>query len=142
MTSTKIVYTIEPMTEYSSYRYRKGEQKKIRKEIMKGNRWAWCCVRVRAEAGGLTGEDYFGRCSYASEADFKAEGGYWEDMKQTAKDSLLRKLRMAHDAFVDLQTQATDVMRKQVMGRLTKSVREVEKTTMDPSPLQNPNAIL
>ncbi len=64
----------------------------IYRQLDSGNEWAWCCVRVVAEWNNLYGDDYLGCCSYASEADFHTEGGYYDDMKEIATLSLLTKI--------------------------------------------------
>ena len=64
----------------------------IYRQLDSGNEWAWCCVRVVAEWNGLEGDDYLGCCSYASEADFRVEGGYYDDMKNSATLALLAKI--------------------------------------------------
>lgn len=60
-----------------------------------GDVWAWASVVVRAEWNGFVGRDYLGGCSYANEDDFKAPGGYYDDMKQQALDDLHREVRSA-----------------------------------------------
>ena len=60
-----------------------------------GNEWAWCRVDVYAEWNGFQGRDSLGACSYRGEADFKAEGGYYEDMKERALDDLYAQVRSA-----------------------------------------------
>ena len=62
-----------------------------------GDDWAWCCVRVDAHLGGLTGTAYLGGCSYADEAGFR-RGGYYESMCAIAKSELVRLLADARDA--------------------------------------------
>ncbi len=59
--------------------------------IERGNAWAWCCIEVRAEWGGLAGVDYLGCCSYESEAAFEADG-YYASMKAEALDDLMLNL--------------------------------------------------
>lgn len=63
-----------------------------------GEVWAWASVTCRAVAHGsgkdciYDGRDHLGGSSYKDLAEFIAPGGYWEDMKNTAKDELLRVL--------------------------------------------------
>lgn len=66
----------------------------VHESLANGNTWAWCTIRVVARIAGtdIEGDDYLGACSYADEADFKL-GGYFEDMKDRAKQDLLQKLR-------------------------------------------------
>lgn len=63
-------------------------------ERLETNEWAWCCVRVVARLDGtdIEGDSYLGCCSYDSEDDFRENSGYYEDMKQEAKDRLLRAI--------------------------------------------------
>ena len=70
---------------------------KVINEYENGNYWAWCTVRVTAEYKGIKGTDYLGCCSFASEEDFKEEGGYYEDMKQVAYDELISNLTSLND---------------------------------------------
>lgn len=56
--------------------------------VNREDKWAWCCVKVTAVWNGHTGTDYLGCCSYDSEEDFKAEGGYFESMKEEALSNL------------------------------------------------------
>lgn len=60
----------------------------ILSDLEAGNLWAWCHVEVRAEYGPFKGSDYLGGCSYKSEADFKADGGYYQVMKRAALAAL------------------------------------------------------
>lgn len=58
--------------------------------VNSGDVWAWCTVELRGTYRGvLTASDYLGGCSYANEQEFKQEGGYYQDMKQ----SVLRLLQ-------------------------------------------------
>lgn len=45
-----------------------------------GDTWAWCTVIVHARLGDAIGTAALGCCSYADEDDFKAPGGYYEDL--------------------------------------------------------------
>ena len=67
----------------------------IMEQLASGNQWAWCTVRVVATLGEFSGDAYLGCCSYASEADFKAPGGYFDDMKSEALDDLRRSIESA-----------------------------------------------
>lgn len=71
--------------------------KKIEDEILSrlesGDLWAWCTVRVTATWKGIIGTDYLGACSYKNEKDFKAKGGYYQDMKNQAFDDLIRQIK-------------------------------------------------
>lgn len=72
----------------------------IRTELDHGNDWAWCTVKVTATWEGLEGVDYLGCCSYKSEADFKAEGGYYADMKAQALAALQSEVDRLSAAMV------------------------------------------
>lgn len=63
----------------------------VEASIKQGNEWAWCWVKVTAKWLGFEGSDSLGACSYASEADFRRPGGYFDDMRETA----LRELKGA-----------------------------------------------
>jgi len=101
---TKIEYKIECLTEETQIEGNASAINEetdariaadIRERLENGNQWAWCTVRVTASIEGITlvGENYLGCCSYESEDDFCAEGGYFEDMKSEAKAELLEKIQ-------------------------------------------------
>lgn len=73
----------------------------IWEQLESGNPWAWCTVRVTAtvELDGQTfeGEAYLGGCSYESRAAFEAPGGYFDDLKVEAFESLKDALFVARD---------------------------------------------
>ena len=59
----------------------------IIEQLDAGNAWAWASVRVcvtHPAVVGIEGNEYLGCCSYASEDDFKADGGYYDDMVHEA----------------------------------------------------------
>jgi hypothetical protein len=56
----------------------------IRRQLARGNLWAWCCVKVTASLGDQEGVDYLGGCSYKNVDQFIQPGGYWDDMKREA----------------------------------------------------------
>lgn len=60
----------------------------IIERLDRGDTWAWASVLVKAEWNGFTGTAGLGCCSYRDEADFKAEGGYYEGLKTEAFDDL------------------------------------------------------
>lgn len=64
----------------------------VRDQLDSGNDWAWCAVTVRLTYRGLIAEDHLGGCSYASEADFTAPGGYYDDMIHECLISLNKQL--------------------------------------------------
>jgi hypothetical protein len=70
-------------------------EREIAERLARGDVWAWCIVAVTAEYKGFTGVVHLGGCSYRDEEDFKQEGGYYEDLKREARDSLLADLRAA-----------------------------------------------
>lgn len=75
----------------------------IRRRLDRGDLWAWCVVKVTAEATDASGKvwrgtDYLGGCNYRDEADFKAPGGYWDDMCERAYDDLVATLKGAEEA--------------------------------------------
>jgi hypothetical protein len=71
----------------------------IRAELARGNEWAWCSVKVTAEWNGYQAADYLGCCSYESEADFRAPGGYFDDMRKNALDALNENVKRALDTL-------------------------------------------
>lgn len=65
--------------------------------LERGDDWAWCVVTVTCTITLASGHTYEGRahlggCSYESEADFRAEGGYYPQLE--------------HEAFEDAVAQA------------------------------------
>lgn len=76
----------------------KEVEDQIIRDLMSGNQWAWCCVKVTAEWNGFRGVDYLGCCSYKDEEDFK-EGGYYEQMKTQALDDLNSSLQKIYDSL-------------------------------------------
>lgn len=79
------------------------EEDRILAELERGNTWAWCTARVVAEYAGLIGEDYLGCCSYRDEADFRAPGGYFDDMMATALEELAESLEEADLALAEVR---------------------------------------
>jgi hypothetical protein len=81
----------------------------------RGDDWAWCTVIVRArwiapDGEVFYGEDVLGCCSYADEAEFKAPGGYFDDMRRTALAELneQRKARALREAAPALLSALRD----------------------------------
>lgn len=72
----------------------------IRAQLRSGNEWAWCVAIVTVEFAGVIERDTLGACSYESEADFKALGGYYEDMIGEATERLAVRLEEQNDALV------------------------------------------
>ena len=68
----------------------------IRAQLRSGNEWAWCCAHVTVSYRGFTGEEYLGGCSYESEANFKADGGY-ESMVDTAIEEIIQEIERFMD---------------------------------------------
>lgn len=60
--------------------------------VQSGDDWAWCVVTVRATYAGCSESDSLGGCSYASERQFRAESGYYDDMVAQAIESLAKRL--------------------------------------------------
>jgi hypothetical protein len=67
-------------------------ENEIIERLNQGDLWAWCCVRVTATWGEFEGNDYLGGCSYRDEKEFRAEGGYFEDMCREALADLNAKI--------------------------------------------------
>lgn len=72
----------------------KATEEWIRGELESGNVWAWAVVSVTATVEGvaLEGVAYMGGCSYTSEGDFKAPGGYYAQMCDEALADLERQI--------------------------------------------------
>lgn len=67
------------------------DEDKILAEIEDGNDWSWCRVRVLATYDGVSnivGMDSLGCVSYASEEEFRAPDGYFDDMRCAARADL------------------------------------------------------
>lgn len=79
----------------------KRAEDRILKALDDGNTWAWCTVKCTATIEGvdLEGVDYLGACSYKDVKAFIRKGGYYDDMRDVAKENLLEKLRDAAEAF-------------------------------------------
>lgn len=71
--------------------------------VESGDPWAWCQVYVEAEYGGFKGGDSLGGCSYRDEKDFRAPGGYFEDMVENALEQLAREIESARVAIENLE---------------------------------------
>lgn len=59
----------------------------------RGEAWAWASVRVRATWTAPSGTEYhgdayLGGCSYRDEAEFREDGGYYDQMAAEALDDL------------------------------------------------------
>jgi hypothetical protein len=67
----------------------------IEEELEQGNVWAWAAVTVTASWAGFSGSDHLGGCSYKGVDDFRAAGGYFQDMLGQAVDALLDEVREA-----------------------------------------------
>lgn len=62
------------------------------------NPWAWCVVKVTARYADIESSEYLGACSYEDEREFK-DGGYFEDMKDTAITELTHRVMQIVDKF-------------------------------------------
>lgn len=63
----------------------------VREQIAADNVWGWAQVTVEVTIDGHTASDHLGACSYESEADFRANSGYFRDMVRTCVDELLKR---------------------------------------------------
>lgn len=93
--------------------------KEVEDEILKrlddGDVWAWATVTVVATCEGFTGEAYLGGCSYKDEADFKQDGGYYEDMCKEALSELKKNIteireRLARIDFQKWESAITEAL--------------------------------
>lgn len=97
---TEVEYTLRCLPEWESPEgnFDSGNDaedaeicRKIREDLDNGNQWAWCTVEVVASWKGISARDFLGCCCYASEKQFR-EDGYFEDMKASAFDSLVKQV--------------------------------------------------
>lgn len=84
--------------------------RKVEDEILArldgGDVWAWAAVEVRATLGRYTGSDYLGACSYADEADFRANSGYFDGMRGEALKALTASIEDAQEYLTQLFHEA------------------------------------
>lgn len=66
----------------------RAEEQAILERLDAGDDWAWCTVVVHARLGDAVGTAALGCCSYADEDDFKAPGGYYEDLCAEALEDI------------------------------------------------------
>lgn len=83
--------------------------REIRERVASGDVWAWCTVTVEARWNGFVGTDVLGGCSYKDEADFKEEGGYYQQMVAEALDELNRSIAEMDSRISELRSP--DVVR-------------------------------
>jgi len=67
----------------------------IESELSMGNMWAWCRVTIIVAFQTFEERDHIGSCSYQNEQEFKAPGGYYDDMVDECIDKIA-------DAFEEL----------------------------------------
>ena len=77
-------------------------EESIIKQLMRGNEWAWCCVKITARWKQWEGTDYLGCCSYKSEKDFIDCNDYYPDMVARAQDELIEAVESALEDFKSL----------------------------------------
>lgn len=58
----------------------------IRERMEDGSIWSWAVVKVRVELRGMSAESCVGGCSYASEDDFKENGGFDEMIDECVEE--------------------------------------------------------
>lgn len=81
----------------------KEVEDKILRDIEDGDVWAWAAVTVTATYDGIpgvAGSDHLGAVSEDNEERFKEPGGYYDDMKNIARDELYKLLRERYDNLV------------------------------------------
>lgn len=66
----------------------KSHEDWIIERLDSGDVWAWAMVTVRGRWNGLSAETYLGCCCYKDELDFRAPGGYFQDMQAEVLDEL------------------------------------------------------
>lgn len=67
------------------------------------NEWAWCVAKVTAKWGEFEASEYLGCCSYDSKEDFMSPGGYYDDMKAEALESLNQLLADHYEDLSELR---------------------------------------
>ncbi len=83
-------------TSLATIAFEKQENAKIQARIDSGDEWAWCMVTVTARsASGITANASLGGCSYADEADFRADG--FEELAREAREALATELERVFD---------------------------------------------
>ncbi len=93
----------------------KRSEDAILDRLKRGDVWAWASVEVRVSFGQHHASEYLGACSYEDEADFQAEGGYFDEMRSTAledlNNDLLEKALRHMDVFhVPLADQTSETV--------------------------------
>ncbi len=106
----RITYTITVTEDHAAVRGNamasgddaadKAQEDEIIRRLNSGDVWAWATVKVTATYEEFSGEAHLGCCSYASEADFKADA-YYRDMRFEAFEDLKRNLGGAISNGVD-----------------------------------------
>lgn len=71
----------------------RAAENEVFERLKRGDIWAWASVCITAEWKGITADAWIGGCNYKDEIAFKAEGGYYGDMKVDAYDRLIEKLQ-------------------------------------------------
>ena len=102
LTIDKVEFSIETLDEHLPVRgnlivsgddkFDRIQENKVIGRLNRGDRWAWCLVRVVARFRGLEGQAFLGGCSYRNEQDF-IDGGYFDDMKREAFDDLMNQVQ-------------------------------------------------
>jgi hypothetical protein len=81
---------------------RKAEEE-INRRLDGGDIWAWAHVIVRASYAGLDATESLGGCNYRDEADFRAPGGYFDDMRATVIEDLAKALEATGEKIKELR---------------------------------------
>lgn len=67
--------------------------------LERGDIWAWCCARVVGEWEDIEADGYLGCCSYVDEVDFRAPGGYFDDMQSEIRDEIQARAERIAEAM-------------------------------------------
>lgn len=110
-TLEEVTITITPSEEHDGPEgdFSSGDEEQDKKTVadirreMQWNIWAWCMVRVRVSWNGQHADSFLGHCSYKDEAAFK-EGGYYEQMRDEAYDTLCGELEHLYRALTGSTT--------------------------------------
>ena len=103
MARPKVNYSVEVEQDWTEVRGNAmvsgddAADKEVEDEILdrlsRGDVWAWAEVTVVAECQGFKGSAHLCGCCYKDEADFRADGGYFPQMKKEALAALRLQLQ-------------------------------------------------
>jgi len=80
----------------------KQAEDEIISRVKRGDIWVWASVEVRVTWEDLTESEYLGGCSYADEADFRENSGYFADMVAECLDRLNAKAQRIAEKITEV----------------------------------------